>query len=154
MMGGRHAVRRTGLFVAGLFTLALMGCTTQPQEPLHLGDPFPAQTPTAEAHNWRVLTYWHVLAVKCPFDGLPVEMLAMAVNERAPIGVFDPHRFDDAETAGRARAAAALATDREAACKAAKDAVEAEFPAWMKAVEDNEQAHDAEMDRFAHRKAP
>lgn len=153
-MAARRTRHGTASIVAGLLALAAAGCATPQEEPLHLGDPFPAQTPAAESHNWRVLTYWHVLAVKCPFDGLPVEMLAMAVNERAPIRVVDPHRFDDAETAGRARAAAALATDREAACKAAKDAVDAEFPAWMKALEDNEQAHNAEFDRFWHRKAP
>ena len=153
-MPARHPLSSNGGLAAALIASVMAGCATPPEEPLHLGDPFPTQTPSAEAHNWRVLTYWHVLAVKCPFDGLPVEMLAMAVNGRAPIRAFDPHRFDDAEKAGRARAAAALATDREAACTRAPRDVDAEFPAWTKAVKDNEQAHNAEMDRFAHRRAP
>jgi len=149
-MRRRHVARLAGPFLA----LAAGACATPPEEPLHLGDPFPAQTPAAEAHNWMVLTYWHVLTQKCPFDSLPVDILAATVNERAPIRAFDPHRFDRSLEAGAARAEAALRSDRTSACKSARRDVDAEFPAWMEAVKLNEQAHDAEMDRLAHRKPP
>lgn len=148
------SARLVARFSGPLIALAAAACATTPEESLHLGDPFPAQTPAAEAHNWMVLTYWHVLAEKCPFDGLPVDILAGTVNERAPIREFDPHRFDRSLDAGAARAEAALRLDRTSVCESARRDVDAEFPAWMEAVKRNEQARNAEMDRIAHRKTP